>query len=478
MEKANRDHAYYSLTTGMCRECRRLVDAKIVIRDGQVFQQNVCPDHGVREALIAEDAARYLEVVRVPGRHRPPEVYSKPIDYGCPLDCGLCPFHVQACNLPVVSITNACNLECPICFTYNRKDKIYNMSPEELRRTVDWIIESSGPVDLINVTGGEPTLHPRLPDMLDECRRPEIGRITMNTNGLRLADDGGLARELAARGVYAVVSFNTYSGKTCAALHGRDILAEKMQALETLKKHAVPTTLLNVMIRDVNDGEIGRIIDTAMQEDFIRSVTVQTMTYTGFGGRKFGPRAHLPVDGVLARIEEQTAGRIRKSDFLPLPSAHPLCYAVTMLITDGGGSFVPLARYIDIGVLRQVLEAGYLPHPEGTFFEAANRAIAEQWARPDRSPEDDRFLKIARKILDETYPPGTDLTPHQRQVRAERFIKTIYVHAHMDEDTFDVDRARRCGDLVPDRPGSLISACTYNLFYRQKDERYWKGDES
>jgi uncharacterized radical SAM superfamily Fe-S cluster-containing enzyme len=232
------------------------------------------------------------------------------------------------------------------------------------------------------------------------------------------------------------------------------------------------------MIRDVNDGEIGRIIDTAVREDFIRSVTVQTMTYTGFGGRRFGPRAHLPVDGVLDRIERQTSGAIRKSDFVPLPSAHPLCYAVAMLLTDGKGGLVPLARMIGPGVMRKVLEKGYLPHPEETFSEAANRAIAELWARPDRSPEDDRFLTIARRILDDTYPRGVNLTPHQRQARAEKYIKTIYVHAHMDEDTFDVDRARRCGDLVPDRPGSLISACTYNLFYRQKDERYWKEDGS
>ena len=473
-----RAHTYFTLTTGMCRECRRLVDAKIVIRDGRVFQQNVCPDHGVREALIAEDAARYLELVRIPGRHRPPTAYSKPAESGCPLDCGLCSFHVQACNLPVVSITNACDLECPICFTYNRKDKIYFMSPEELGRTVDWIVESSGPVDLINITGGEPGLHPRLPEMLDRCRRPEIGRITMNTNGLELARDRGLAQELAGRGIYTVLSFNTYDGATCATMHGRDILAEKRKALEVLAKHAVPTTLLNVMIRDVNDGEIGRIIDTAIREDFIRSVTIQTMTYTGFGGRKFGPRAHLPVDGVLERIERQTSGAICKSDFIPLPSAHPLCYAVAMLLTDGGGGFVPLARAIRPDVLRRILETGYLPHPEEAFAEAANRAIAELWARPDRSPEDDRFLKIARRILDDTYPRGVNLTPHQRQARAEKYIKTIYVHAHMDEDTFDVDRARRCGDLVPDRPGSLISACTYNLFYRQKDERYWKEDGS
>jgi uncharacterized radical SAM superfamily Fe-S cluster-containing enzyme len=43
----------------------------------------------------------------------------------------------------------------------------------------------------------------------------------------------------------------------------------------------------------------------------------------------------------------------------------------------------------------------------------------------------------------------------------------------MDEDTFDASRAMLCPDLVPASPGRLIPACTYNLFYRRQDERYY-----
>ena len=55
-----------------------------------------------------------------------------------------------------------------------------------------------GITDLINITGGEPTLHPELMAVLAECRRPEIGRITMNSNGIRFAEDASLCRRLAA----------------------------------------------------------------------------------------------------------------------------------------------------------------------------------------------------------------------------------------------------------------------------------------
>ena len=61
----------------------------------------------------------------------------------------------------------------------------------------------------------------------------------------------------------------------------------------------------------------------------------------------------------------------------------------------------------------------------------------------------------------------------ERQRLAEASVRTIYLHAHMDEDTFDCSRAMLCPDLVPTGPGRLVPACTYNLFYRMQDERFF-----
>jgi uncharacterized radical SAM superfamily Fe-S cluster-containing enzyme len=62
--------------------------------------------------------------------------------------------------------------------------------------------------------------------------------------------------------------------------------------------------------------------------------------------------------------------------------------------------------------------------------------------------------------------------PFERQRIAESAVRTVYIHAHMDEDTFDCSRAMMCPDLVPASPGRLIPGCTYNLFYRLQDERF------
>ncbi len=192
-----RDHTYFTTVRGMCRHCRQIVPARIFFREGAVWQESLCPDCQGEPALIAGDQEWYLEHVLQSFPDRAPLRGAHPPKAGCPHDCGPCTWHATPCQLPVLSVTNACNLNCPICFTHNRNDRVWHMSLEELRRTLDWIVDSSGPVDLINITGGEPTLHPRIIELLQECRRPEIGRVTMNSNGLRLAEDFALCEQLA-----------------------------------------------------------------------------------------------------------------------------------------------------------------------------------------------------------------------------------------------------------------------------------------
>src|SRR5689334_20079299 len=64
-----RPYLYYDQTVSLCDECLRRVEAKHVIRDGEVWMYKWCPEHGHRKALVATDAA-YWRLGR--------EVYIKP----------------------------------------------------------------------------------------------------------------------------------------------------------------------------------------------------------------------------------------------------------------------------------------------------------------------------------------------------------------------------------------------------------------
>ena len=459
---------YLDQSKGLCRECRRTVDVRTLSEGGAVYLERCCPEHGVARALVAESLDDYLDAMQAPALGTPPPRVA-PRTGPCPTSCGPCTFHGQRCHLPVFSITNACDLRCPICFTYNRADRTYFMSADEFERHLDFVVEATGGVDLVNVTGGEPTLHPDLPALLARAQRPGIGRVTVNTNGLRLARDPDLARALADLGVYVVLSLDTLDPARSVQLHGRDIVAEKRRALETLARCGVPTTLLMVLVGGCNEDELGTLVGLLAGEEHVRSLTIQTMTYTGQGGGAFLPRQHIPVDGVTRRIEEATGGRIARTHFQPLPTAHPLCYRVSYLVADGDGGLHPMAQMLDRERIAHHLSGGYLLQPGDELADDLREAIDRLWSE-DRHPE---LLAALKGMLKQVYPPGESLPLAERQRRAEAAVKTIYVHAHMDEDTWEVGRAMRCPDQVPVQAERLVGACAYNLFYRQRDERFW-----
>jgi len=460
---------FLSLSQGMCRQCRRSVAVRYVSDDQGVWLERLCPEHGRSRALVAETLPWYLDALQAPAAARPPAFVLAERAGPCPQACGPCAFHGQACHLPVFSITNACDLRCPICFTYNRSDERYFMSPQEFGRHIDFVVRATGGVDLVNITGGEPTLHPQLTDLLRLAQRPEIGRVTVNSNGLTLARRPELAEQLAELGAYVILSLDTLDPATSVRLHGRDITEAKLQALDNLERAGVSTTLLMVLVGEVNEGELGPIMDLALGRPAVRSLTIQTMTYTGQGGGHFLPRKHIPVEGVERRIEEASAGRIARRHFQPLPTAHPLCYGVTYLLLDDAGRAHPLSELIDRRAIASHLAEGYLLQPSSALEQELRDGIDRLWSEGEQ-PE---LLRALKQMLTDLYPPGRSLTVHERQRRAEGRIKTIYVHAHMDEDTFEAGRAMRCPDQVPVHAERLVGACAYNLFYRMHDERFW-----
>jgi len=461
-----RAETYFTTVRGMCRQCRNVVPARVFFLDDKVFQQSLCPTCDNEPALIASDKRWYMANVLKAMPDHSPLPGSSQSKLGCPHDCGPCAWHASPCQLPVVSITNACDLRCPICFTYNRADQIYHMPVDQMRRIVDWIVEATGSVDLINITGGEPTLHPQITEMLAVCDRPEIGRVTMNSNGLRLADNISLCRQLADMGVYVVLSFNTFDRDVSERLHGRNVVDAKLKAIDNLTRAGARMTLLNVMVRKTNEDAIAGILNLMRQNDSILSLAVQTMTYTGQGGGSFERNGHIPVDEAAQIVADQSDGALVADDFVTRPSAHPLCYLVCYMLKRDG-RFLPFARLASRDSIEGLIADSYLARPslQQEFF---TDAINELYAQGR-----DEDLGVLRNLVEQLYPSGEAVSNFDRQQIAESAVRTIYLHAHMDEDTFDCSRAMLCPDLVPTEPGRLVPACTYNLFYRVQDPRFY-----
>jgi len=175
-ERKATSHVYYSMTKSLCGTCKTAVDAKIVIRHDAVYFEKFCPSHGRQECLVSSSAEWYLDCLTFLSEHRPPKRVMKEVKDGCPFDCGACSQHQQKVYLPVVPITSACNLDCPICYTINKNENAHMLGKEEFESILRHLAEDHDELDIINFTGGEPTLHPQLLDFLQMCRDAGIRR--------------------------------------------------------------------------------------------------------------------------------------------------------------------------------------------------------------------------------------------------------------------------------------------------------------
>ncbi|MBI4345402.1 MAG: radical SAM protein [Elusimicrobia bacterium] len=470
--EARAGEVFHSYSKGICPKCRELVDAARIIKGGKVLLRKQCPKDGKSEALIAGDSEWFLKMFAYVKQGSVPLKHSRPVEEGCPRDCGLCADHEQHSCLPIIEITNHCNLECPICIVQNRNN--YMMSRSEFTRVIDGLIEKEGTVETVNLSGGEPTIHPEFLDFLDIAKRPQISRVSISTNGLRIATDPEFCKELARRNVYVNLQLDAMSNPELRMLRGGgDQEGAKRRALENLEKYGVRTTIISTVAKNVNDKQIGDCVKLLLEKDFILSLLFQPAAYTGYGGAHFHP--HNPMDvltipDIVKAVDEQTDGLIRKKDFLPLPCSHPACFGLTYLLRTEDG-FVPFPRFLPLERYLEMIANRGTIRPDERFEESMVRTIEDLWSGNGQIPDNQKILHSLKKAIREMYPTDRALELEERLRIGEGMVKTIFIHAFMDEHTFEVDRIKKCCTHYALPDGRLMPGCAYNMFYRHIDPR-------
>ncbi len=460
-------------TTSLCRTCKEAVTANVfALTNAEVVMRKTCAVHGAQEVRLSTNAAWYEQTRAMKQRFAPPRVIKKEVDHGCPFDCGPCTSHTQKVRLPVVTITSACNLDCPICYVHNKNDDAYHMPVEDFAAILEHLrTDHGGELDIINITGGEPTLHPRLFEMLALAKAAGIHRVTVCSNGIRLAKDEEFVKQLAAYGARIALSFDTFDPHADKLLQGAQMLATKMKCMELCEKHGVDVTLIPVMTRGVNEHEIGKIIEFALARSTVRHIEVHTMTFTGQSGVTFDRSGRISLFEVLEEIERRSSGLLRPTDFVSSPCAHPLCYQIAYLLLDpDGGAPIPFTRFMPASEIYDALSERLYLEPSQRLEDSLKQAIDRLWIEDDA--ESARTLRLLRNMLDTMFPSERVLS-HDEAIRAgERAIKAVYVHSHMDEETFDVERAVDCCDSNCYADGTTIPVCNYNVLYRDKEAKF------
>ncbi|QRN92955.1 radical SAM protein [Archangium violaceum] len=458
------DHIFKH-TTSTCPHCLSLVRAEVVIREGQVFFKKTCEKCGPSEALVSEDAKYYVKAYSFARAGTEPLKFAAEVKHGCPTDCGTCGDHEQHTCLPIVEITDHCNLECPICIVNNQYAN--HLDPEVFRSMVDTLVRNEGQCESIALSGGEPTSHPKLFELIEIANRPEIGRVVVITNGLRLGRDRAFAERLKETGAYVGLQFDGFTADTHEKIRGRDLCKEKAAALAMIKELKLPTQLIFVATRGANEHQIGQMVELFLSEDHFLSLNFQPAAFTGFGGGRFphDPMDRLTIPGVIKAIEEQTQGKLKMSDFSPLPCSHPQCVSLTYLLRMDDGSYMPFGRFVDFKQHGTLLRSSATLGASPEIHDALSDVIHDVFARQDEVERGPEVLKALRRSLDVMFPDRPVSAKEAVRI-GEQQAKSIFLHHYMDRHDFDLERLRKCCHHYPQVDGRIMPACGFNMFHR------------
>jgi uncharacterized radical SAM superfamily Fe-S cluster-containing enzyme len=351
-----------------------------------------------------------------------PDHYNTPVQYGCPYDCGLCPDHEQHSCLTLIEICDACNLSCPVCYAESGQHRTTYRSMPEIERMLDAVVSNEIEPDVVQISGGEPTIHPNFFEVLDAAKRRPIKHLMVNTNGIRIATEPGFAERLATYmpQFELYLQFDSLQRDPLLQLRGADLRSIRQKVLEKLNRLNISTTLVVTVERGVNDEEMGAIVDFALQQPCVRGVT------------------------------------FKPEDLIPVP-CHPdsLAMAYAMKL---GGKVVPLTGMISPDVLinagRNTIvyekDAAVMTHVKDHIFKlfATNHSPAAQALT----------LRELLCCLPQVLAP--------KSLSYDNLFRILIVQ-FIDAQSFDLRSIKKtCVHIAHPDGKRLIPFDTYNMFYR------------
>lgn len=459
-------NGHLTVTRSTCPECRALVTTRVFIRDSAVFFEKHCPTHGRFETQVSDDPQAYLAADEYHRVATTPHAFNKPWAKGCPQDCGICPEHEQHVCMPIIEITDHCDMQCPICLVQNQNS--WHMPLPEFEKILDRLIETEGTIDVASLSGGEPTCHPEFEKMVEAgLRRKEILRLSVSTNGLRLARDEKLRRFLAERNVVISLQFDGTDKETLLSLRGGDFGSLKRQFIDDMGTLDAPLSLTYTLTGGLNEAGLSEAVELLFTRPNILSLMVQPAAFSGtaraFAG---GISNRIFIPTTMKLLETYGNGRVKAADFSPLPCSHPNCFSLSFFLKTDEGRFLSIRQLFEPDTYLNIIKNRTFFGTDPDNFRTIENAVYELWSGPSAlAPDSEKALKAVRKLLREMQCGGSFDSSRNLAI-AERNIKSIFIHAFMDPDTFDITRVRKCCQVYPLRDGRFMPACVYNVLER------------
>lgn len=478
-------------TKSLCPQCLQLVDAEVFEDQERIMIKKECPEHGEFENTYWCSSEIYHKASDYDYRGEGIENPHTEIEGECPLSCGLCPEHESQTILGLIDVTNRCNLRCPICFANAAVSKsLYEPTYEEIREMLHNLRSNLPvPTPAIQYAGGEPTVRKDIVELVKLAREEGFSHTQIATNGIKLAKDPNLAKDLKAVPLNTIyLQFDGVTEDPYIKIRGRNLLPLKLEAIENCRKADLGIVLVPTLVKGINDHQIGDIIRFAVDNlDIIRGVNFQPVSFAGRTPADEVEEQRMTIPDFQEMVEEQSEGKIKIDDFYPASSiipisdfveaiegedqvaftCHPHCGAATYVFIDNN-EIIPINRFVDVDRFFNLLSRSSDDIKDGGLVGKAkviSRATVELPKTIDRGKKPDSLdiAGILTKVFRErSYSALGDFHHKTLLISCMHF---------MDPWNFDQDRVKRCviHYAVPD--GRIIPFCSMNAIYRQEIEK-------
>jgi len=482
----------------LCPECLKVIPATMLEKDGRVYMEKNCPEHGFVRDLVYSDAELYKKAER--WTYEDGEGVLNPQIKGaktCPTDCGLCDLHLSHAALANVDLTNRCNLRCPICFA-NANVQGYVYEP-----TYEQVVEMLGTVrnikpvfpPAVQFSGGEPTIHPRFLDILRAARSMGFSHLQIASNGIRMAKDPEFAKQAKEAGLYTMyLQFDGVGDEVYKKTRGMSGLwALKQQAVENARKADLRIVLVPTIIKTINDDQVGKIVQYVIDNsDVMSGISFQPVSFTGRISREERERQRYTLSDLAHDIEDQTGYLKAREDWYPLSVTSPFSKLLSaiwkheaMKITShadcGIGSYLfvnnktksvtPITKLIDIEGF--TMDLNKLVKQKIANIRSLT-AISAQHLLKKHFRMGEAKDGMTPQICLELFQGVVDKEAQQRVDIIYDWNMLLLGGMHFqDSYNYNVDRVKRCCIHYAAPNGRIYPFCTYNSgpIFREKIER-------
>ena len=486
-------------TKSLCPECGKTLDAEVYDEDGKVFIKKTCDEHGEFVNTYWGDDKLYNKMENFIPTVTKIENPCVDDEAACPSNCGLCSKHETSTVLGLIDVTNRCNLRCPVCFANAAAaGYLYEPTQDEIRQMLRNLRNlKPNPCPAIQYAGGEPTVRKDIVELVKMAKEEGFTHVQIATNGIRLAKRENLAGELKAAGLNTVyLAFDGVTPEPYINNRGRDLLPDKLQAIENCRKVGLGVVLVPTLVKGVNDHQVGEIIKFALDHgENIYGVNFQPVSFSGRTPADHVEEQRITIPDFVKIIEDETDGQVPVSSFYPPSSVEPIAEFISLLDgkdsakvtlnchehcgiatyvfrekTEGPGKdkLIPITDFIDVEDLFDKLKE-YNEKLKAGKFGSKKRVLAGLTANlpklihKSKTPKDLDIVKILINVFAKgDYDALGDFSKDAMLISCMHF---------MDPFNFDEDRVKKCVIHYATPDGRIIPFCTMNSMYREGVEK-------